>query len=172
MTGLLPNDAIAVAAGAVLGALSRYHIGRIATEYIANDPNRYGKYKGWHTAAINVFGSFLLGGITGFPGIAAPTPTPPLQPSQPSSISKVTPPQDPFSRMMLSLKFGLSPRAKLLLGVGFCGSFTTFSTYSVDLFTWLSHGETKKAVSYLLVNNVGGMVAAATGLILVKKIFA
>ena len=66
---------------------------------------------------------------------------------------------------------GLSPRAKLLLGVGFCGSFTTFSTYSVDIVTWLQNGQTNKAVSYVLANNVGGVLAATAGFLLVKKIF-
>lgn len=69
------------------------------------------------------------------------------------------------------LPSGLSPRAKLMLGVGFCGSFTTFSTYSVDIVSWLQHGQTNKAVLYLLTNNVGGVVAAAAGFSLVKKIF-
>lgn len=66
---------------------------------------------------------------------------------------------------------GLSPRAKLMLGVGFCGSFTTFSTYSVDIVTWLQNGQTNKAVAYVLTNNLGGVLAAAAGFVLVKKIF-
>jgi CrcB protein len=58
-----------------------------------------------------------------------------------------------------------------MLGVGFCGSFTTFSTFSVDIATWLAQGQTTKAASYILANNVGGIVAASAGMLLVKKLF-
>jgi CrcB protein len=148
MTGTIPNDALAIGAGAFFGAMSRHQAGRLASEWIAVDPNRLGRYQGWHTAAINVGGSFLLGGVTGAPLVSGP--------SQPGSTPSV---------------FGLTPRTKLMLGVGFCGSFTTFSTFSVDIATWLAQGQTTKAASYILANNVGGIVAASAGMLLVKKLF-
>jgi fluoride exporter len=64
----------------------------------------------------------------------------------------------------------LSPRMKLCWGVGFCGSFTTFSTYSVDVVQWIAQGNVVRAAAYVLTNNVGGVVAAALGLVLVKKL--
>ena len=146
MTALIPHDAVALGIGAFCGALSRYHAGRLASEWIASDPKRLGQYQAWHTAAINVSGSFLLGCVSAAPLV------------KPSSSS--SPPV-----------FGLTPRAKLLLGVGFCGSFTTFSTYSVDVVNWLATGNTNKALSYILTNNVGGFVAAGLGMALVKKFF-
>jgi CrcB protein len=66
---------------------------------------------------------------------------------------------------------GLTSRTKLMLGVGFCGSFTTFSTFSVDIVQWLAKGQTMKAVSYVTANNVGGIAAAAAGMSLAKRIF-
>lgn len=69
------------------------------------------------------------------------------------------------------LSGGLTPRTKLMLGVGYCGAFTTFSTYSVDVMTWLSQGKTTKALAYVMTNNVGGVVAAAAGMVLVKRLF-
>ena len=138
MTGILPHDALALGIGAFLGAMSRYQAGRLFAEYIASDP-KLSRYQGWHTAAINVGGSFMLGGVAGAP--VAP-----------------------------KANCSLSPRSKLLLGVGFCGSFTTFSTFSVDVATWLSNGQTSKALSYVLVNNVGGVCAAAAGLAIIKKL--
>jgi fluoride ion exporter CrcB/FEX len=48
-------------------------------------------------------------------------------------------------------------------------SFTTFSTFSVDVVTWLSEGKTARAVSYVATNNVGGFAAAALGMALMKK---
>jgi CrcB protein len=146
---LIPTDAVAVGIGAALGALSRHHAGRIAAEYIATDPNRLQKFAGWHTAGINIGGSFLLGGISASPVV-----------TKPSTI------KPPFSKIE-----GLSPRTKLMLGVGFCGSYTTFSTYSVDIATWLSEGKTTRALSYLATNNVGGVVAAAAGMVLAKRYF-
>lgn len=111
------------------------------------------------TAAINVGGSFLLGGIAG---------TPLLAPNPPSPTTATAAASSPSSFLNTA---GLSPRMKLLLGVGFCGSFTTFSTYSVDVVTWLQSGQTVKAFQYVCTNNVGGIVAAATGMMLVKKLF-
>ena len=46
---LLPSDAVAVGVGAVFGALSRHHVGRVAADWIATDPKRL-KYQGWHVS--------------------------------------------------------------------------------------------------------------------------
>jgi CrcB protein len=69
------------------------------------------------------------------------------------------------------LSHGLTPRTKLLLGVGFCGSFTTFSTYSVDIANMIHNGQTAKAFGYVATNNVGGIAAAAVGMMFAKKVF-
>mmetsp|Transcript_14348 Transcript_14348/g.22396 ORF Transcript_14348/g.22396 Transcript_14348/m.22396 type:complete len:156 (+) Transcript_14348:139-606(+) len=155
MTGLIPfaSDAAAVGMGAVCGALCRHQVGRLAAERVAADPKGFGRFAGWHTAGINIGGSFILGGIA-----AAPVASPP------------TAAKGQLNQLNTTLS-GLSPRMKLLLGVGFCGSFTTFSTYSVDVVTWLSKGETTKALSYVMVNNVGGAVAACAGMMLMKRFF-
>lgn len=139
------SDAAAVGVGAVCGALSRYQLGRVAADRIAADPKRFGQYTGWHTCGINVLGSFCLGGAAGSPVVASTSTTPKAS--------------------------GLTARAKLLLGVGFCGSFTTFSTFSVDIVQWLAKGQMKQAISYAFANNVGGVAAAAAGMSLAKKIF-
>jgi CrcB protein len=157
MTGMIPVDALAIGIGAFFGALSRYQAGRMAAEWIATDPNKWNKLAGWHTAGINIGGSFLLGGITGSPMVNKP----PVPRPTPTVASK---------RMFADFQ-GLTPRTKLMLGVGFCGSYTTFSTYSVDVATWLSQGKTGKALSYMAVNNVGGVLAAGAGMVLVKKVF-
>jgi hypothetical protein len=91
------------------GALSRYQAGKVAAELIATDPNRFGKLTGWHTAGINVAGSFLLGGISAAPSI---------------DVAKVnggasSPPASP--KVAWQQFQGLSPRTKLMMGVGFCG---------------------------------------------------
>jgi CrcB protein len=136
VSAVLASDATAVATGAVLGALSRHEIGKKATQTIASDPKRWGHLTGWHTAGINVMGSFLLGGIL-------------------SSASS----------------HAMHDRRKLLWGVGFCGSFTTFSTFSVDVMTMLNKGHATRALSYVLANNVGGFCAAAAGHMMARRMF-
>lgn len=134
-------DAIAVSIGAVSGALARHHLGKVSYEYILKDPNRLGHLTGWHIAGINISGSFLLGMLVGVPTTTSTTTT-----------------------------TSISARTKLMLGVGFCGSFTTYSTYSMDLVTMVNEGRLAKAFSYFAVNNVGGFAAAATGWMLMRKI--
>ena len=152
-------DAAAVGLGAVAGALCRHQVGQQATKQIAKDPKLH-YLAGWHTAAINVFGSFILGGVFALPVVAAESS------SAAAGAKAPSPPPSAISQGFV----GVTPRTKLLAGVGFCGSFTTFSTYSVDIVNWLARGESAKALTYVLVNNVGGIGAAACGMFLVRKI--
>lgn len=136
------GDVAAVSLGAVVGAVSRYQVGNIATRIIAED-KRLAAFTGWHTAAINVFGSFILGSLAGVPTI------------------------DPSTKNQ-ELK-GISPRMRLMAGVGFCGSFTTFSTFSVDIIGMLNSGKVGRAVAYCSVNNFGGIAAAFAGFNMAKR---
>ena len=86
-----------------VGALSRYQAGRMAAEFIASDPKKYGKLTGWHTAGINVAGSFLLGGISATPTV---------------NVAKVNAQGAQPTRKAWQGLQGLSPRTKLMMGVG------------------------------------------------------
>ena len=55
-------------------------------------------------------------------------------------------------------------RANLLLGVGFCGAFTTFSTYSVDAVKYLQSQQYFRFAALVLGSNVLSIGAAATGM--------
>ena len=46
MPGFIPNDAVAIGLGACLGAMSRYQVGRWAADYIATDPQKFGRLQG------------------------------------------------------------------------------------------------------------------------------
>lgn len=232
------QDSVAIAIGAICGAITRYQTGRVVTEYITqyihpNDITKQSYYLGWHTAFINISGSFLLGIIFASPTIETTTtnitqpsilpntnhtastvsskvttnhsstnntnsmkttissvlhhteqqqinqhrthttPVLPTTTAVPTPILKTTARTATTSSTTNTgplISFGLSSRSKLLAGVGFCGSYTTFSTFSVDVVSWLMQGQVHKAVSYLAINNLGGITAAACGMILMKKI--
>ena len=55
-------------------------------------------------------------------------------------------------------------RASLLIGTGFCGAFTTFSTYSVDAINFAKAGQLSTAAVYTVSTNVLSIGAAAAGL--------
>ncbi|KAL7535349.1 hypothetical protein ACHAXR_010228, partial [Thalassiosira sp. AJA248-18] len=99
----------------------------------------------WHTAGINILGSFVLGTLAGIPTV-----------DQAASHDHR----------------GITARTRLMAGVGFCGSFTTFSTFSFDVVGMLSKGEMTRACSYMAVNNVGGVMAAFAGFSMAKKIIS
>ena len=117
------SDALAVACGAVSGALARHNIALVAAQH-ALAP--------WHIAGINTAGSAVLGAVA-----AAPLP----------------------------------PAAKLCVGVGACGAFTTFSTFSMDVVTMIEAEQFAKAAAYVGVNNVGSVGAALGSYKLAKGLY-
>ena len=59
----------------------------------------------------------------------------------------------------LSLERGvISPETRLLLATGFCGGFTTMSTFSYETLALIADGETLRALA-----NVGGSVVGSVG---------
>jgi CrcB protein len=55
------------------------------------------------------------------------------------------------------------PEARLLLGVGFCGAYTTFSTFGVETVTLVQQGAWGTAGLYVLLSNALGLLAAFAG---------
>jgi CrcB protein len=60
----------------------------------------------------------------------------------------------------------VTPEARLLMAVGFCGAFTTFSTFGLEAVTLLTQGRWLQAATYVLLSNLGGLAAVASGLAL------
>jgi CrcB protein len=64
----------------------------------------------------------------------------------------------------LALAGHLPPTAKALLGTGFCGAYTTFSTFTFETVRLLENGRFLGAAGNVLVSVVAGLAAAAAGL--------
>ncbi|MEH7381512.1 fluoride efflux transporter CrcB [Bacillus sp. JJ1533] len=57
----------------------------------------------------------------------------------------------------------INPKISLLFGTGFIGSFTTFSTFSVELVHLLEEGNSIQAVFYVLLSLFVGILLAFVG---------
>lgn len=67
--------------------------------------------------------------------------------------------------MGLSLRSGISPTTKFLLMTGFCGGFSTFSTFTAETYELLLAGQT----SYALANVAGSLVVCLVCIFLGMK---
>lgn len=56
-----------------------------------------------------------------------------------------------------------APQWRAFLGIGFCGGFTTFSTFSYEAARLLQDGQTGRAGAYVLASALGCVVAAIAG---------
>lgn len=68
-----------------------------------------------------------------------------------------------FFSALVTGRLRLSPDARLLLAVGFLGSYTTFSSYTVESMTLLRQGAVWLGLMNILGNNVLGLICALLG---------
>ena len=64
----------------------------------------------------------------------------------------------------------LSPEWRVLLTTGFCGGFTTFSTFSYESLRLIQGGEYLYVALYVLASVVIGLAATYVGIIVIKSI--
>jgi CrcB protein len=60
---------------------------------------------------------------------------------------------------------------RLLLGVGFCGGFTTFSTFSGELVALMERGQGARAATYATASLGAGLLAMLAGLAAGRALF-
>ena len=76
-----------------------------------------------------------------------------------------------FLTVLLVQRFDVSDQVRLGLIVGFLGSFTTFSAFSMDTIHWIENGAVLKAFAYVLVSVIACVLGAWAGLISAKQLF-
>ena len=65
----------------------------------------------------------------------------------------------------------IAPELGLMIVTGFCGSYTTFSTYSLESNKFLEQGNLTFGLIYWLGSVLGGMIALKIGVILARTGF-
>ncbi|MBD2199059.1 MULTISPECIES: fluoride efflux transporter CrcB [Calothrix] len=120
---------IAIALGAMPGAVGRYLITEFTKATFGKDFPYYG------TFFINVTGCFIIA----------------------------------LFYTLNEQKFkSLAPEIRLAIATGFCGAYTTFSTYGLETFTQIDKGNTTVALIYWLGSMIVGMLGIQLGVTLGK----
>jgi CrcB protein len=70
---------------------------------------------------------------------------------------------------LLARRSGAPRLARPLFGTGFCGGFTTFSTFSVDLVVLVDHACWGRAGGYLLATVAACVLGVVAGAALVRR---
>ena len=66
----------------------------------------------------------------------------------------------------------ISPEVRAMLTVGFCGGYTTFSSYSYETMVLIEDGEIGRAAMYSLGSVVLALVATFAGFMLARELIA
>jgi CrcB protein len=67
-------------------------------------------------------------------------------------------------------KFALGPEARVFLMIGFCGAYTTFSTFMLETANLMKDGENLRAFMNIFLSVVLGFLALRIGIVTAKLI--
>jgi CrcB protein len=126
---LKSNSSLAVAVGAIFGALTRFYTTEFAKTFFGKDFAYYG------TFFINVTGCFLIAYILTI------------------ALEKIR---------------NISPELRLMTTTGFCGAYTTFSSYTLEAINFLDKGEITTMLIYFIGSVVLGMLGIKLGVSLAR----
>lgn len=70
----------------------------------------------------------------------------------------------------LSTRGAVVPEWRILLATGFCGGFTTFSSFSYETLTLIQEGQVFNPLLYLGTSVLFGLFAAYLGILLIRLI--
>ena len=62
----------------------------------------------------------------------------------------------------------VDPRWRLLIVIGFCGGFTTFSSYAFETMAYFEQGQWALMATNIIANNLLSLVAALAGMALAR----
>ena len=129
MNFLKGRYALAVAIGAIFGALSRFYVTELAKVVFGKDFGFYG------TFLINVSGCVLIAYI--------------------------------LTLATENLRI-ISPELRLMTTTGFCGAYTTFSTYGLESKAFLDKGDITTLSIYFVGSAIVGMIGIQIGVLLAR----
>jgi CrcB protein len=129
MEFLTGRPALAVAIGAIFGALSRFYITEFVKAIFGKDFGFYG------TFFINMTGCLLIGYI--------------------------------LTLAIENIRL-ISPELRLMTTTGFCGAYTTFSTYGLESNNFLAKGDTTMLLVYFIGSAIVGMICVQIGVLLAR----
>ena len=66
----------------------------------------------------------------------------------------------------------VSPELRALLTTGFCGGYTTFSTFSYETVVLLEQGNTRRGTVYVLLSVVLSLLGVVAGITLAREVLA
>ena len=75
-----------------------------------------------------------------------------------------------FFMVWASERVLIDPRWRLLVVVGFCGAFTTFSSYAFETMAYFEQGQWLLMCTNIVTNNVLCLLGALTGMALARVI--